>query len=96
MKNRWMIAAVLLMLSAGTAAHAQLNLKGLKEKAQKAVEKAVSGNTSSSSAGSSSSSSAVSGALDKVASSIPAGKGKTYYVSATTGSARADPVVALT
>ena len=90
MKNRWMIAAVLLMLSAGTAAHAQLNLKGLKEKAQKAVEKAVSGNTSSSSAGSSSSSSAVSGALDKVASSIPAGKGKTYYVSATTGSARAD------
>ena len=89
MKNKWMMAALLLMLSAG-AAHAQLNLKALKEKAQeavKSVENAVTGNTSSSS---NSSSSTVSGALNKVASSLPAGKGKTYYVSATTGSARAD------
>ena len=95
MKNKWMMAALLLMLSAG-AAHAQLNLKALKEKAQeavKSVENAVTGNSSSTS---NTSSNSVSGVLNKVASSLPAGKGKTYYVSATTGSARADGLSAET
>ena len=54
-----------------------------KEKAQKAVKETVGNNGSTTS----STTSAVTGAVNKA---IPAGKGKTFYVSATTGSARAD------
>lgn len=85
MKNffvKCMAVAVLLFLACGTQVQAQNPLKGLKEKAQKAVKEAVSGKN-----GSTNSSSPVSGIISKAA---PAGKGKTFYVSATTGSARAD------
>lgn len=85
MKNffiKCMAVAVMLFLACGTQIQAQNLLKGLKEKAQKAVKETVSGNN-----GSSNSSSPVPGTSNKTAS---AGKGKTFYVSATTGSARAD------
>lgn len=73
----------MLMLAAGTAANAQLNLKNLKD----AAKKAVNNNNAST---------AASSAANKAASSTPAAKGKTYYVSATTGSARADGLTATT
>ncbi|MBO4571736.1 MAG: right-handed parallel beta-helix repeat-containing protein [Bacteroidales bacterium] len=98
MKIKHIVMVVMLFLAAGAVADAQINLKGLKEKAQNAAKKAVgtatgnSGTTTSSS----SSGSALSGAMNKVSSSVPAGKGKTYYVSATTGSARADGLSATT
>ena len=77
-----------LLLASATGAQAQLNLKGLAEKAKKAVEGTVNG-TSSSSATSQSATSGTS-LLQKATSSVPSAKGKTYYVSASTGSARAD------
>ena len=89
MKNifiKFMAVAVVVFLSCGTQVQAQNVLKGLKEKA----EKAVKGNTGKSGSTTSGTSSAISGAINKVGSAIPAGKGKTYYVSVSTGSARAD------
>ncbi|MBR5099686.1 MAG: right-handed parallel beta-helix repeat-containing protein [Bacteroidales bacterium] len=83
---KFMAVAVVVFLSCGTQVQAQNVLKGLKEKA----EKAVKGNTGKSGSNTSGSSSAISGAINKVGSAIPAGKGKTYYVSVSTGSARAD------
>ena len=82
MKTLKFVAVVTLMLAAGTAANAQLNLKSLKDAAKKAVNN--------------NSSTAASSAANKAASSTPAAKGKTYYVSATTGSARADGLTATT
>ena len=89
-------AAVLLMVSAATLAHAQLNLKALKDKAQEAAKKGLGNLTGNNNAGSSSSASSGSGLLKSVAAAVPAAKGKTYYVSATTGSARADGLSAAT
>ena len=83
---KFMAVAVVIFLSCGTQVQAQNVLKGLKEKA----EKAVKGNTGKSGSATSGTSSAISGAINKVGSAIPAGKGKTYYVSVSTGSARAD------
>ena len=86
MKNffvKCMAVAVVFFLACGTQVQAQNLLKGLKEKAQKAVKETVGNNGSTTS----STTSAVTGAVNKA---IPAGKGKTFYVSATTGSARAD------
>ena len=82
MKTKKIVAVVMLMLAAGTAANAQLNLRNLKDAAKKAVNN--------------NSSTAASSAANKAASSTPAAKGKTYYVSATTGSARADGLTATT
>ena len=81
MKANKLVTVVMLMLAAGTVANAQLNLKNLKD----AAKKAVNNNNAST---------AASSAANKVASSTPAAKGKTYYVSATTGSARADGLTA--
>lgn len=68
-------------------------VSGVKEEAANTVGAEagkLTGDNSAASPKTSSSSSAVSGSLKKVASSVPAGKGKTFYVSASTGSARAD------
>ena len=80
MKAKRFVTVVMLMLAAVTTANAQLNLKNLKD----AAKKAVNNNTST----------AASSTVNKAASSTPAAKGKTYYVSATTGSARADGLTA--
>jgi len=88
MKNffvKCMAVAVMLFLACGTQIQAQNLLRGLKEKAEKAVKQTVNNGNKTSSG-----TNAVSGALNKATSSIPAGKGKTYYVSVSTGSARAD------
>ena len=88
MKNifvKFMAVALVALLSCGVQLDAQNVLKGLKEKAEKAVKGNV-GKSGSTNSGSS----AVSNAVNKVGSSIPAAKGKTYYVSVSTGSARAD------
>lgn len=88
MKNffvKCMAVAVMLFLACGTQIQAQNLLKGLKEKAEKAVKQTVNNGNKTSSG-----TNAVSGALNKATSAIPAGKGKTYYVSVSTGSARAD------
>ena len=75
MMNRRIAAAIVLMLAAGTVAHAQLNLRNLKDAAKKGLEN-VAGNNN--------------GTVNNSESAVPATKGKTFYVSATTGSARAD------
>ena len=75
MKAKRLATVVMLMLAAGTVANAQLNLKNLKDAAKKAVNNP---------------SAAASNTGTKAAASTPAAKGKTLYVSATTGSARAD------
>ena len=88
MKNffvKCMAVAVMLFLACGTQIQAQNLLKGLKEKAEKAVKQTVNNGNKPSSG-----TNAVSGALNEATSAIPAGKGKTYYVSVSTGSARAD------
>ena len=88
MKNifvKFMAVTLVALLSCGVQLEAQNVLKGLKEKAEKAVKGNV-GKSGSTNSGSS----AVSNAINKVGSSIPAAKGKTYYVSVSTGSARAD------
>jgi hypothetical protein len=82
------------MLSAATVANAQLNLKALKDKATEAAKKGLGNVTGNSNSGSSSSSSSAapsaSGIMKSVAAAAPIAKGKTYYVSVSTGSARAD------
>ena len=84
------LAAVVIALLAGsTPLSAQALLKGLKDAAKKAVEE-VAGAGSTSSSSSNSASSAGSSILNKATSALPAAKGKTYYVSVSTGSARAD------
>ena len=87
MKTSRILIVTALLLASVTSAQAQLNLKGLAEKAKKAVEEAGAAGKST---GTSQSATKGSGLLEKVASSIPAGKGKTFYVSVSTGSARAD------
>ena len=82
-----MAVALVALMSCGVQLQAQNVLKGLKEKAQKAVKETVAGKTGNTNT---TGKSAASAALDKVGSAIPAGKGKTYYVSVSTGSARAD------
>ena len=99
MKIKHIVMVVMLFLAAGAVADAQINLKGLKEKAQNAAKSAVqktTGNSGNAASSSKSTGSAVSNALGKVASAVPAGKGKTYYVSVSTGSARADGLSAST
>ena len=78
------LAVPLLLLATATAAHAQFNLKNLANKAKSAVEQTVSGN------GASSAATAPSSAATAAKATLPAAAGKTYYVSASTGSARAD------
>lgn len=73
----------MLLLAAGTVASAQLNLNKLKD----AAKKAVGGNNATTTA------TTVAG---KATSSVPAAKGKTLYVSVSTGSARADGLSATT
>jgi hypothetical protein len=76
------LAVIAVVLLAGsTQLQAQNLLKGLKDAATKAVNNA----TGSSSTSSSSAASAATGAVSKA---VPAAKGKTYYVSVSTGSAR--------
>ena len=82
MKYARITAAVMLLLAACTAANAQFNLNTLKNKAQNATKKASGNNAGNNNATNNSSS--------------VAAKGKTYYVSATTGSARADGLSATT
>ncbi len=85
MKINKLAVALMILFATGTAAHAQFNLKSLKEKvqdaAQKGLDKVAPNNNPSSSASN---------------ASVPAASGKTYYVSATTGSARADGLSATT
>ena len=71
MMNKRIAAVVMLMLAAGTVAHAQLNLL---RNAAKRVENAAAKNS----------------AANNIGSKAPAAKGKTLYVSVTSGSARAD------
>ena len=75
MRQNRILTAVMLLLATSFVAKAQLNLKSLTDKAKAAVGQAVAGNSGSSSS---------------VAASTPAAAGKTFYVSASTGSARAD------
>ena len=82
MKYARIAAAVMLLLAACTAANAQFNLNTLKNKAQNATKKASGNNAGNNNATNNSSS--------------VAAKGKTFYVSATTGSARADGLSATT
>lgn len=80
MKNifvKFMAVAVFVFMSCGTEVQAQNVLKGLKDKA----EKAIKGDTGKRDASN--------GDAGK-GSAVPASKGKTYYVSVSTGSARAD------
>jgi hypothetical protein len=83
--NRRIVAAVTLLLAAGTVAHAQLNLKSLKDAAKKGIENVtgtITGNTPGNAP--------MNNPTGNSGSLIPAAKGKTFYVSASTGSARAD------
>ena len=92
-RNR-IAAVVALVLATGVVADAQINLKGLKEKAENAAKKSVESVTGTgNNTGNNSQSSSVANAVKSAASSaIPAGKGKTFYVSVSTGSARADVI----
>ena len=97
MKATRIAAVVTLMLAACTIANAQLNLKGLKEKAQNAAKKGLESVTGNDSKGASQAAKpSLSDALKTAASTVPAGKGKTFYVSVSTGSARADGLSAST
>ena len=82
-----LLAAGLVMLSASFTAQAQFNLNSLKQKAENAAKKAISGQTSTATSTSSSPREVLS---NKAASAVPAAKGRTLYVSVSTGSARAD------
>ncbi len=87
MKASRLIAAAAVFLIAAAPMSAQGFLKNLAEKAKSEVNKAVNnavGTTDNNG------SNASSNAVKSVTSAIPAAKGKTYYVSASTGSARAD------
>ena len=81
-----MAVALMALVSCGAQLQAQNVLNGLKNAAKRTVQKTVNGNNS----GTSTVKNSVSGITDKAASALPAGKGKTYYVSVSTGSARAD------
>ena len=81
-----MAVALVALVSCGAQLQAQNVLNGLKNAAKRTVQKTVNGNNS----GTSTVKNSVSGSTDKAASALPAGKGKTYYVSVSTGSARAD------
>ena len=87
MKASRLIAAATVFFIAAAPMSAQGFLKNLAEKAKSEVNKAVNnavGTTDNNG------SNASSNAVKSVTSAIPAAKGKTYYVSASTGSARAD------
>lgn len=87
MKASRLIAAAAVFFIAAAPMSAQGFLKNLAEKAKSEVNKAVNnavGTTDNNG------SNASSNAVKSVTSAIPAAKGKTYYVSASTGSARAD------
>lgn len=75
-----MAVTLVTLLSCSAQLHAQNVLNGLKNAAKRTVQKAVDGvkdpNASS--------------AASVLGKAVPAGKGKTYYVSVSTGSARAD------
>jgi len=93
MKAFRITAVVALILSTCAAVNAQVNLKALKEKAQNAAKKGlenVTGGNTGTGSSATTSTSPLSGALKNAASALPAPKGKTFYVSASTGSARAD------
>ena len=100
MKALKVIAAAAILAMVSAPAYSQGFLKGLAEKAKQEVNKAVKGNNqtnSSQSTNNSSSSASVASAIKNAASSaVPAAKGKTYYVSVSTGSARADGLSAAT
>ncbi|MCR5709753.1 MAG: right-handed parallel beta-helix repeat-containing protein [Bacteroidales bacterium] len=89
MKNfsfKVMAVAVIALLSCGTQLQAQGLLNGLKNAAKKAVKETVSGNTGTAAPAGNNASQGP----GKVAPNNPAPKGKTFYVSVSTGSARAD------
>lgn len=80
MKNSFvklMAVTLVALLSCSVQLQAQNLLKGLKETAKKAVKEATNGNNKSN-------------GVSVLDNNKPAAKGKTFYVSATTGSARAD------
>ena len=93
MKASRLIAAAAVFLIAAVPMSAQGFLKNLAEKAKTEVNKAVNnavGTTDNNG------SNASSNAVKSVTSAVPAAKGKTYYVSVSTGSARADGLTAAT
>ena len=87
MKYSRIAAVVMILLAACTVANAQINLKSLKNKAQNATKKVAGNNTATQN-----------GANDNgtTDTNTPAAQGRTFYVSATTGSARADGLSATT
>ena len=87
MKFSRIAAVVMILLAACTVANAQINLKSLKNKAQNATKK-VAGNNAATQNGANDN-----GTTD---TNTPAAQGRTFYVSATTGSARADGLSATT
>lgn len=88
--NRIALAAVMLLASASIAS-AQFNLKSLKDKATKAVSNVANQATGGQTATATSTSSNPTAILSNVSSAAtPAAKGRTLYVSASTGSARSD------
>ena len=96
MKTTRIAAFIMLLLAACFTANAQLNLKSLKDAAEKAVKSTVDNATGTSSDSKSSKSSPTSTLKSAVSSAAPAPKGKTFYVSVSTGSARADGLSAST
>jgi hypothetical protein len=90
MKASRLIAAAAILMMAAAPVNAQGFLKGLADKAKNEVNKAVGGKGGDNAASQSSN------PLKSIASATPAAKGKTFYVSATTGSARADGLTAST
>ena len=83
MKYSRIAAVVMLLLATCTAANAQFNLNNLKNKAQNATKKVAGNNAGTQNA-------------TNNASAAQAVQGRTLYVSATTGSARADGLSATT
>ena len=76
MNTKRILSAAIILLATGTLAHAQLgSLKSLADKAKKGLESATTGNNGNNAA---------------PGTTTPAANGKTFYVSVTTGSARAD------
>ena len=80
-----MAVALVALLSCGAQVQAQNVLNGLKNAAKRAAAKTISGQNNSPGTAS-----PASNVANKAASAVPAGKGKTFYVSVSTGSARAD------
>lgn len=81
--------AMMALMTCSLPLSAQSFLQGLKDKAKNAVKDAVE-NGASKVTGQTSTSKGASSAVSAISNAVPAAKGKTYYVSATTGSARAD------